>query len=150
MEAMLFTTICCLKTGLTDLGLEGMCNIPAALISLDLPRILTILDDLLVDEMQLLTEEEKEQCRGSAESDEQIVYWVDGSDFAIKIGKFGWMYKTHKSNVHRQKAVRAQILTDSLCGFFRGVECHPAGLHNDQGMLLKSDWNQPGWHCTPS
>ena len=87
--------------------------------------------------------EEKEICIGAAKSHPFIMYYLDGCDFPIRIAKDGWMYKTHKDNVKKHRAFRAQILIDSYWGFFRGVEVSPAGMYSDQAMLKRSKWNHP-------
>ena len=139
----LFAVLGALTTGLSDIAMEGVVEMPASLINIEFERILKILDETYECELFLMNEEEKRDCVGAAKSHPNIMYFVDGCDFAINNAKEGWMYKTHKKNVPKQRAIRAQILIDAGSGFFRGVEVDPAGLYNDQAMLSKSKWNRP-------
>lgn len=140
-EALLFSTIGCLCTGMSELAMEGVTGIPASLINIDFERNLKFLDEY--PELYLMNDEEKKLCVGAAQSDSNIMYYVDGCDFSLQIAKEGWMYKTHKENIPKKRAIRVQILIDSNWGFFRGMEVAPAGLYNDQAMLHNSKWNAP-------
>ena len=53
------------------------------------------------------------------------------------------MYKTHKKNVHKRHAFRAQILFDTKLGYFRDVIIRPSGTNNDQKMFKNSHWDEP-------
>ena len=140
--AILFAVLGLLTTGMGDLAMEGLAEIPASLCCIEFERVLHILDSKL-DDLHLLSEEEKVVCIGSAKAHPNILYYVDGCDFPIRCASEGWMYNTHKPNCPKQRGIRAQILCDSGLGLFRGVEVAPCGLFNDQAMLLNSDWNQP-------
>ena len=142
VEAILFAVLAALTTGLSDVALEGLCGIPASLITIEFERVLGILDEVLGD-LELLNDAEKAICRDASKSADGIIYYLDGCDFPLRIGQHCWMYKSHKKNCHRQKGIRAQVLIDSFWGPFRGMECSPAGLYNDQKMLILSDWNRP-------
>lgn len=141
--ACLLAVIGCCTTGMSDVAMEGVVEFPSSLINIEFERLMTILDEHLEPEMQLMDDEEKEVCKGSAISHPNILYFVDGCDFAVRVAKDGWMFTTHKKNVPKKRAIRAQILIDSYAGLFRGVEVDPAGLYSDQGMLSKSKWNEP-------
>ena len=65
---------------------------------------------------------------------------MDGCDFAIAKGRDKWLFKTHKK-VKNKRAMRAQVLIDVRDNKFRGFCVSPAGMTNDQGMLLSSEWN---------
>lgn len=142
-DALLFSTIGCLTQGMSNIAMEAVVEMSAALINIEFERILKILDEHLEDEWFLMNDAEKELCIGKAKSHPGIMYYIDGCDFALKVGKDAWVYKTHKKNIKKQRAIRAQIIIDSYWGYFRGLEVGPAGLYNDQAMLKKSKWNQP-------
>ena len=143
VDAILFAVIGSLRTGMTDLAMEGLCGIPASLLCIEFERTLRILDEVL-DELFLMNDEEKMQCRGAAKSYPGLLYIIDGADFPIRVGRHSHIYRTHKKNVHKQQAVRAQMIIDVFWGYFRGLETEPAGMYNDQAMLQKSEWNKPG------
>ena len=105
--ACLLAVIGALTTGMSDLELEAVVQMPASLINIEIPRILKILDVALDAEMQLMDEEEKQTCRGSAKSHPGIMYYLDGCDFPLRIAKDSFMYKTHKKNVPKQRALSA-------------------------------------------
>ena len=144
--ACLLAVIAVLTTAMSDLELEAVVQMPASLINIEAPRILKILDDSM--DLQLMDDEEKQTCRGSAKSHPGIMYYLDGCDFPLRIAKDSFMYKTHKKKVPKQRALRAQILIDAYAGKFRGVEVDPAGLYSDQGMLNKSKWNDEAGKLT--
>ena len=141
IHATMFAVIGSLCTGNDDLTMEAICKMSHSLICKEMEHMLFVLDEVL-DNMWLMSEEEKQQCIGACKSNPNIIYFLDGCDFAIEEQKNRWMYKTHKDNIKKQTAIRAQILVDTLWGYFRGMECGPAGVNNDQGMLKKSVWNQ--------
>ena len=113
IEACLFSTIGSLKTGMSDLEMEGVVQMSHGLINIEFERMLTILDKVLETEMNLLTDSEKEICTGAAKSHPGILYYLDGCDFPVRIGENKYLYKTHKKNVKHQRAIRTQILVDS-------------------------------------
>ena len=113
IETCLFTTIGILKTGHSDLEMEAAAEMSHGLINTEFERNLTILDKVLEKEMYLLTDWEKGMCRGKAKSHPDLIYYLDGCDFAVRVGENKYLYKTHKKNVKHQRAMRAQILVDS-------------------------------------
>ena len=114
IEAQLFATIGMLSTGLGHPAMEGLVEINAGLLCIEFARNLLILDKVLDYEMELLNEEEKSMCQSAAKSHPYICYYVDGCDFALRIGLQKWMYLTTKKNIKNRTAIRAQILIDSL------------------------------------
>ena len=118
LEAQLFATIGMLSTGLGYLAMEGLVEINAGLLCIEFARNLFILDKVLDYEMELMDDEEKEMCATAARSHPYICYYVDGCDFALRIGLQKWMYLTTKKNVKNRTAIRAQILIDSLYVMF--------------------------------
>eukprot|EP01084_Bolivina_argentea_P139722 245780_1 len=149
VQACLFAVLGIMRTGMTTLNMEGLAGMPSSLINVEFKRILQILDEVLASELTLLSDEEKKQCYGSAPSNRNIIYYLDGCDFPVRISRHKWLYKTHKSNVKKNTAIRAQILIDSFWGYFRGVEVDCAGITNDQGMLNESWWNSMPGILTP-
>ena len=113
MWLCLLAVIGCLTTGMSDLAVEAVVRMPAALINFEFARVLRILDDELEFELQLMDEEEKAVCKVSAKAHPGIMYLVDGCDFGLRIAKDSWMYKTHKNNVPKNRAIRPQILIDA-------------------------------------
>ena len=113
IEACLFTTLAILKTGQSDLEMEAVSEMSHGLINIEFKRMLGILDKILEPEMGLLKDWEKDKCRGAAKSSPGILYYLDGCDFAVRVGEHKYLYKTHKKNVKHQRAIRAQILIDS-------------------------------------
>lgn len=161
IEACLFAVIGAMCTASNDLTLEAVCNVSHGLINMEFERMLFILDEVL-DELTLMDDDERKMCQGSCESDPDMIYFIDGCDFAIEEESERWMYLTHKDNIKKRTAVRAQILIDTHWGYFRGLECANVGTNPDQKMLINSVWNQPdalvsgnesvgadgGYHCT--
>ena len=113
IESCLFITLGILKTGMSDLEMEAVAGMSHGLISMEFERMLTILDKVLELEMSLLTPWEKAQCAGAADSVPNLLYYLDGCDFPVRVGANKFLYKTHKHNVKHQRAIRAQILIDS-------------------------------------
>ena len=113
IESCLFITLGILKTGMSDLEMEAVAQMSHGLISMEFERVLTILDKVLESEMELLAPWEKAQCTGAASSDPNLLYYLDGCDFPVRVGVNKFLYKTHKHNVKHQRAIRAQILIDS-------------------------------------
>lgn len=114
LEACLFSVLAALNTGMTNLNLEGLCEMPASLINVEFVRILKILDDVLDDEMSLLTPLQRNDRMGACQSDPNIVYFCDGVDFEYQVSKHKWIFMSHKKNVKKGTAIRAQILVDAL------------------------------------
>lgn len=123
LEAQLFATIGMLSTGMSYKAMEGLVGINAGLLCVEFERILFILDEMLDYEMCLMDEEEKAECVGAAKSHPYIIYYVDGCDFAIKIGLQKWMYLTTKQNIKSRTAIRAQILIDSMYVTSQSIHC---------------------------
>lgn len=144
IEACLFAVMGCLTQAMTNIAMEVTVGMAASLIDIEFVRILKILDVHLNDHWGLMSDEEKKMCIGAAKSCPLLMYYIDGCDFPIELAFDRWVYKTHKENVKKKSAVRAQILIDTYWGLFRGLEVEPAGMYNDQAMLAKSKWNQPG------
>ena len=113
IEACLFTTLGILKTGHSDLEMEAVAEMSHGLINIEFKRMLGILDKILEPEMALLKDWEKGKCIAAAKSSPGILYYLDGCDFAVRVGEHKYLYKTHKKNVKHQRAIRAQILVDS-------------------------------------
>ena len=68
---------------------------------------------------------------------------VDGVDFSVSVGlKYSKLFYSHKVNVFKNHAIRAQIRIDTLWGLFRDMLIEPAGINNDQSMVADSPWNQ--------
>ena len=114
LESQLFATIGMLSTGMSYTAMEGLVGINSGLLCVEFARNLFILDEKLDYEMSLMDEDEKAACFGAANSNPYIMYYVDGCDFALKIGLQKWMYLTTKKNIKNNTAIRAQILIDSL------------------------------------
>ena len=114
LEAQLFATIGMLSTGMSYSAMEGLVEINAGLLCIEFARNLAILDRKLDYEMELLDEEEKQMCEKAAKSHPYVCYYVDGCDFALRIGLQKWMYLSTKKNIKNKTAIRAQILIDSL------------------------------------
>ena len=114
LEAQLLATIGMLSTGLGYQAMEGVVEINAGLLCVEFARNLHILDKVLDYEMNLMDDDEKQKCKSAAKSHPDICYYVDGCDFALRIGLQKWMYLTHKKNIKNRTAIRAQILIDSL------------------------------------
>ena len=144
IEACLFAVMGCLTQAMTNKAMEVTVGMAASLIDIEFVRILKILDAHLDCRWGPMNDEEKLMCIGAAKSCPWIMYYIDGCDFPIELAFDRWVYKTHKDNVKKQCAIRAQVIIDSYWGYFRGIEVEPAGMYNDQGMLQKSKWNQPG------
>ena len=150
IKACMFAVIGSLCTANTALTMEAVCRMSHGVIGIEFERMLMILDDVMVDDMCLMDEDERKECYGCCKSDQNMIYFIDGNDFPLEEEKERWMYHTHKDNVKKKTAIRAQILIDTCWGFFRGLECANAGTNNDQGMLLQSVWNQPNALTTGS
>ena len=103
-----------LATGMTNLNMEAVAEMPASLINIEFERILYILDEQYESELFLMDEEEKKECIWKTKSEPYLMYYVDGCDFAIRVGLQKWMYLTTKQNIKSRTAIRAQILIDSL------------------------------------
>ena len=99
--------------GMSELEMEAVAEMAHALINIEFERMLTILDKVLEPEMSLLSDWEKRYCKGAAKSDPNMLYYLDGCDFPVRVGENKFLYKTHKKNVKHQRAIRAQILIDS-------------------------------------
>ena len=138
----MFSVIGILCTGMSDLCMEGVSRMSHGLINVEFARLLSILDEVLQDQMHLMDADEKTLCVGACESDPRTMYFVDGCDIAVEECKESWMWKTHKDNVKKNRAARFQILVDTLWGYFRGMEAGMAGVTCDQGMLTESVWNE--------
>lgn len=143
VRACLFSVLATLCTGNKYHNTEAVIKMPASLICIEFERVLGILDHHLADELFLMDDQEKAVCVGASEAEPYIMYYIDGCDFALRIAKHKWLYMTHKTNVAKGTALRAQIIIDSFWGFFRGVEVDCPGLKNDQSMLDDSSWNVP-------
>lgn len=113
IEGCMFSVLGILKTGMSDLEMEAVSQISHALINIEFEWMLTCLDKVLEPEMSLLRDWEKDTCKGAAKSHPGIIYYLDGCDFAVRVGQNKHLYKTHKKNVKHQRAMRAQILVDS-------------------------------------
>ena len=113
IEACMIAVLGILATGMCDLTMEAVAQMSHGLINIEFERVLCILDEVLDDEMWLLTEEEKEVCKNSCRSDPNAIYIIDGCDIAVEEKKNAWMWKTHKDNVKSNRAARAQILVDT-------------------------------------
>ena len=109
----MFVTLGILAQGVGDLVMESIAGMSHALIGKIFERMLGILDKELEEQMFLMDEEEKQLCKGACVSDPNIVYFIDGCDFAIEARKDAWMWKTHKENCKKKRAIRAQILMDA-------------------------------------
>ena len=114
IESCLFITLGILKTGMSDLEMEAVAKMSHSLINIEFERMLTILDKVLEFEMCLLEDWEKQVCSTAAKSYPNLLYYLDGCDFPVRVGENKFLYKTHKKNVKHQRAIRAQILVDSL------------------------------------
>ena len=101
IEGCLFSVLGILKTGLSDLEMEAVSQISHGLINVEFERMLTILDKVLENEMSLLKDWEKTRCKGAAKSHPGIIYYLDGCDFAVRVGENKHLYKTHKKNVNK-------------------------------------------------
>ena len=113
VESCLFVTLGILKTGMSDLEMEAVAQMSHSLINIEFERMLSILDKILEPEMDLLSDWEKQACKGKAKSHPDILYYLDGCDFPVRVGENKFLYKTHKKNVKHQRAIRAQILIDT-------------------------------------
>ncbi len=113
IETCLFVTLGILKTGMSDLEMEAVAQMSHGLINVEFERMLSILDKVLEPEMSLLTDWEKRYCSRAAKSYPNMLYYLDGCDFPVRVGENKFLYKTHKKNVKHQRAIRAQILIDS-------------------------------------
>lgn len=143
IEACYLAVIGSLLTGNTSLEMEATVGMPASLIDIEFLRWMTILNEHLDAELQLMDDDEKQQCRGAATCHEGVLYMFDGVDFPIQVGKQKYLFRTYKENVRKRTAIRALMLSD-VDGYWRGVECEPAGMYNDQGIVNKSMWNREG------
>ena len=114
VRACLFAVLAMLRTGNTYLNMEAVIEMPAALICIEFERLLGILDNHLEGELFLMDDEEKAICVGASECEPYVMYYIDGCDFALRIAKHKWLYMTHKTNVAKNTAMRAQIIIDSL------------------------------------
>ena len=72
---------------MTNFNMEAVSRIPASLINIEFERILKILDREYEGELFLMNDEEKSHCVGKAQSEPNMMYYIDGCDFAFQISR---------------------------------------------------------------
>ena len=144
LDALLWSTVGMLVSGLTPSKMEGVAGIAAKTLARDFWQLIDVINDVFDYEMQPMTPEERKICEGSISVSPNTVAIVDGVDFSVRVGlAYSKLFYSHKVNVFKQHAMRAQIRVDTYWGLFRGLLVAPAGIHNDQSMITSSDWNKP-------